>query len=103
MGYKLHPPGTRRNNAFYVVRGSVCGHRFEAITRTTDRGEAEKFAVQYIAELAKEIGAEKPKTFCEAADAYIALKNPRRLDLTAIQRLKAFFGPKRLLKDVGGG
>jgi integrase len=102
MGYKLHPPGTRRNNAFYVVRGTVCGHRFEAITRTTDRGQAEKFAVEYIAELAKENGVEKPKTFCDAADAYIAFKKPRKLDLTAIVRLKTFFGPSRLLKDVGG-
>jgi hypothetical protein len=107
MPYHLHAPGTRKGNQFYIVRGTVHdatgrGHRFEARTRTTDRIEAERFALDYIAELKAELDKDVgPKRFfCEAADAYMALKKPRRLDIVAIERLKAHFGPKRLLTEI---
>jgi integrase len=107
MVYHLHAPGTRKGNQFFIIRGTLHdatgrGHRFEARTRTTDKVEADRFALAYVADLQKELDADAgPKRFFhEAADAYIALKKPRKLDLVAIQRLKDHFGPKKLLTEV---
>jgi len=44
---KLVPPGTRKGNRFWVVRGRQDGHQIEKSTKTADRERAESFLVQY--------------------------------------------------------
>jgi hypothetical protein len=44
---KLLPPGTRKRNPFWIVRGRDHGRRIEASTKTADRERAEAFLVDY--------------------------------------------------------
>jgi hypothetical protein len=44
----LIPPGQRRNNRFYVMRGQVCGQRIEVSTKTANKEEAEAVAEQFM-------------------------------------------------------
>lgn len=101
MGYKLHPPGTRRNNITYVVRGTVGGRRFEARTNTTNRPDADQWAINYVATLSGELVAGPVLTFGQAAQAYVALKRPRPDDAKNIAYLSRWFGNKPLRDIVG--
>lgn len=40
---KLIPPGTRKGNPYYLVRGTFDGRRYEVSTRTRDREAARAF------------------------------------------------------------
>lgn len=101
MGYKLHPPGSRRGNRTYVIRGTVGKRRFEAITNATTREAAEQWAIDYIGALKSESVSGPSVTFDQAAGAYLSLKNPRKLDRRNIERLTAFFRDKLLGEIVG--
>ena len=101
MGYKLLPPGTRRNNRTYIVRGSVGGIRFEARSDATTREAAESYALDYIAGLKRDALAGPVVTFDGAARAYIALKRPRQDDEKHLRQLMAFFADKPLREIVG--
>lgn len=101
MGYKLHPPGTRRNNLTYIVRGSVGGRRFEARTDATTREDADSWAIRYINALKSESVSGPLVTFSQAASAYRAYKKPRKLDLTNIERLEVYF-TGRTVSDLRG-
>ena len=101
MGYKLLPPGTRRNNATYIVRGTVGGRRFEARTNATTRAAAEQWAIRYIAGLESAAPAGPAVTFAEAAQAYIALRRPRPDDEKHLRLLGRWFGSKPLAAIVG--
>jgi integrase len=99
MGYKLHAPGTRRNNRTWVVRGTVIGplgkHRFEARSDTTDKADAERWAIEYVAGLQQQGGgAGASVTFEHAALAYIDFRNPRRDDLKFLRLLIAWFNAR---------
>lgn len=100
MGYKLFPPGTRRNNASYIVRGTVGGIRFEERTGKTTRAAAEEWAIKYIAGL-KGRDADEAVTFEYAALAYIEFKNPRRDDVRFIQKLIALWDGRTAADLVG--
>jgi integrase len=94
MGYKLLPPGTRRNNTTYIVRGTVGGVRFEERTGQTDREDADLWALDYITKL-KSLGpAPKTVTFGDAARAYMAWKKPRTDDEKWIFRLIDWMGSR---------
>lgn len=101
MGYKLLPPGTRRNNATYIVRGTVGGRRFEARSDATTEKAADIWAIKYIAGLESSAPAGPVLTFAQAAHAYIALKRPRRDDEKHILLLGRWFGDKPLAEIVG--
>lgn len=94
MGYKLLPPGSRRNNTTYIVRGTVGGVRFEERTGKTDREDADLWAIDYVAKL-KSLGpAPKIVTFGYAARAYMAWKKPRKDDEKWIFRLIDWMGSR---------
>ena len=101
MGYKLFAPGTRRNNATYVVRGTVGGRRFEARTDATTREDADKWAIRFIAGLESSAPAGPVLTFAQAAQAYIALKRPRPDDEKHILLLARWFADKPLIEIIG--
>jgi integrase len=101
MGYKLLPPGARRNNATYIVRGTVGGRRFEARTDATTREAAERWAIRFVAGLESAAPAGPVLTFAQAAEAYIALKRPRRDDERHIRLLGRWFAGKPLGEIVG--
>lgn len=101
MGYKLLPPGSRRNNATYIVRGTVAGRRFEARTDATTREAAELWAIEYITGLRRERPSGPALTFGHAAEAYIALKRPRPDDLKHLLLLARWFGTTPIRDIVG--
>jgi hypothetical protein len=102
MGYKLLPPGTRRNNTSYIVRGTVGGIRFEERTGQTKREDADIWALNYIAGLTRCGPSAGPAlTFAAAAEAYVAARRPRPDDLKHILLLGRWFGEKPLSEIVG--
>jgi len=101
MGYKLLPPGTRRNNTTYIVRGSIGGRRFEARSNATTREAAERWAIRFAAGIERSAPAGPVVTFGQAATAYIALKRPRPDDEKHIRMLAAWFAGKPLREIVG--
>lgn len=105
MGYKLLPPGNRRNNATYIVRGWIHGpfgkRRFEARSDATSKEAADIWAVKYIATLEGDSPAGPALTFRNAADVYIALRRPRKDDEKHIRLLASWFGDKPLGEIVG--
>lgn len=101
MGYKLLPPGTRRNNATYIVRGSIGGRRFEARSDTADKDAAEIWAAKYVARLESLTPTGPVLTFATAAEAYINLKNPRNDDRKNIKLLGKWLANKPLSDIVG--
>ena len=100
MGYKLHAPGTRRNNRTFIVRGTVTGplgkHRFEARSDATNKDDADRWAIEYIAGLQSQGGATADGSviFERAALAYIDFRNPRRDDLKFLRLLIAWFNAR---------
>lgn len=88
MRWKLCPPGKR--GRFYYLRGTHGGKRFEVSTRTADKGGAERIAAIYIARRLR--GADPDEvSFSVAADAYMAFRNPGKLDEKWLGKLGAWF------------
>lgn len=101
MSYKLIPPGKRKGNRFYLVRGSVDGQRFEITTSTTDKAKAERDAPTLVADYLA-VGAEEQRdidpailTFEQACRVYIAKGVPRREE-RRLEKLYPVMGSKRL-------
>lgn len=102
MGYKLLPPGTRRGNTTYIVRGTVAGRRFEVRSDAKTREAADQWAIRFLSAFERQSPAAGPAlTFAQAAQAYIALKRPRRDDEKNILLLGRWFGSKPITEIVG--
>lgn len=101
MGYKLLPPGTRRNNKCYIARGTVGGIRFEERTGQTIRDAADIWAANFVAGLTGSRPSGPVVTFAEAAQAYIALKRPRADDERHILLLGRWFASKPIGEIIG--
>jgi integrase len=101
MPLKLVPPGTRKGNPFWLVRGEVGGRSIEISTKARDKAAARKFA----AELERELLTRRvPRpgeavTFSAAADLYIAYRDPTKADVGRIERLKRAIGSK-IVADI---
>jgi integrase len=104
MSLKLIPPGQRKGNKFYLVRGHIKGKRYEYSTDTTDRAAAEKFKREFekgLQRLASDERANAPMptprapkskaaaTFSDAARDYINFKDPSKNDRYRIARIGA--------------
>lgn len=100
MGYKLFAPRTRKNNATYIVRGTVGGVRFEERTGKETREDAEQWTINYLKGLGGP-AAGPVVTFAQAAEAYIALKKPRKDDENNINLLGKWLADKPLSEIVG--
>ena len=90
MPWNLKPPGTRKGNPYWIVRGKIPGGRkFEVSTRETDKGAAERFAATaYLRLSAGQGDPDRPCTWADAADLYVAARDPGKNDVTYIKRLK---------------
>jgi integrase len=101
MPLKLIPPGGRKNNPYYIVRGTVDGRDIEVSAKTRDKAAAKRFA----AELERELLTRRiPRpgeaiTFSAAADLYIAYRDPSKADRRRIERLKRVIG-KNVVGDI---
>jgi integrase len=94
MPYELYRPGTRKNNKYWVVRGSVEGKDFEASLKTTDKERAQERADGIVKQLRRQILGSPFVSFSEAADNYIKLKNPGKRDLEWILKACQEIGEK---------
>jgi len=101
MPLRLIPPGTRKGNPFYLVRGSVAGRSFEISAKTRDKAAARQFAKDLERELAQRRVPRPGEavTFAAAADLYLAWRDPAKPDRQRIARLKVTLG-KQLVADI---
>lgn len=68
-GGRLHPPGTRKGNRYWVWRGRINGKPHEFSTGQADKRHAQGFAEQAIASL-DTLEQGSPMTFATVADLY---------------------------------
>ncbi len=96
MPLKLWPPGSRKENPFYVVRGTIDGRNIEVSTKTRDKAAANKFARElereYRASGVPRLG--EALSFAIAAELYLDFRDPDKADRRRIERLKRALGPK---------
>src|SRR5438309_925486 len=93
MPLRLIPPGKRKGNRWYLVRGAIDGRDIEVSTKTRDRAAAERFRKDLEREL---IARRRPRpgeamTFATAASLYAEFRGldlalPRERDAQRIGR-----------------
>lgn len=98
MPLKAYPPGTRKGNKFYIIRGRLDGKPREFATKFP-AGTPRKTLNAFIAEIEQEVRAQASSsrvprpgegaTFRRAVDLYIAAKDPRPEDIQRLDRLCA--------------
>ena len=96
MPLKLVAPGKRKGNPFYLVRGEVAGRSVEVSTKTRDKAAAERFkaALELRLHEGRVPGPDEAVTFAQAADLYVAFRDPSQGDRNRIDKLKAALGSK---------
>lgn len=72
MALKLIPPGARKGNPFFLVKGTVDGVSVERSTGTADRRIAQRRLEEITAEILASIAAGPQTTFVQAAVPYMA-------------------------------
>lgn len=102
MPLHLVPPGTRKGNPYYLVRGEVGGRSIEVSSKTTDEQTARKFALRLELELLENRvpEADEQITFNKAADLYIAWRDPSKADLKRIDKLRILAIGKKLITQI---
>ena len=93
MGYSLYAPG-KRGRSWYL-RAYHRGQKHEVSTGKFDRADAEKFAIDFMAQLARDhIAPEAQLTtdFPTALAGYQAFAQPRAVDASLFKRLARYFG-----------
>lgn len=91
---KLIPPGKRKGNRTYIIRGRFQGRDVEKVTTTTVKEVAERLRSR-IEHAILESGIPGPAetvTFGRAADLYAAAKGSSRDELRRLKRLKRVIG-----------
>jgi len=91
---RLYPPGTRKNNRFYVFRKYIAGRSYEVSTETTDARLARERAHE-VEELIRTEAARveaarlrgAPATFAEAAAIYADVKGMQEKERRILDRL----------------
>src|SRR5215469_4610260 len=107
MALNLYPPGARRGNKFFVVRGIVRGKIYERSTYTTDYNIALRVKGEFEESIkGSETPADSPKTadpvrskgatFAEAAKLYIQFRNPSRPDCQRIAAVEREIGTLKI-------
>lgn len=98
MALVLYPPGSRKGNKTWLIRGRVGGRLYEKITGTTDEKTARRILRQ-CQDAIKAAPAGERVTFAQAAQRYIEFRNPRRFDRQCIDRLVAEIG-RRPIREL---
>jgi len=98
MAYRLIPPQSRKGNRFWTVRGTFQGRRFEASTGKLEKAEAEKWAVQFVSDVAKRgmSGRSPDMTLAEVFAHFADTKFLAAAEQWRFERLMARFGQYRL-------
>jgi integrase len=98
MPLSLVPPGKRKGNRYYLVRGEVAGRSIEVSTKTTDATAAQRFKAALETRLLENRVPDPGEvvTFTQASALYIAYRDPRQVDIGRIERLKRVLGEKPL-------
>lgn len=102
MPLKLIPPGKRKGNRHYIIRGRVYGKLYEYSTDTTDKALAERRLLELNADFIESGPAPEPEkavTFAAAAQAYTAFRSPSWDEIRRINRLTAELGA-RSVRDI---
>lgn len=96
MPLKLIPPGKRKGNPFFLIRGRLLGRDVEVSTETRDEGVALRLknAVERRILEGSVPGPEATVTFHQAADLYAAAKGLNKDDQRRIDRLKEAIADK---------
>jgi len=112
---KLYPPGTRKDNRYYIAKGYVAGREYEVVCRDADGQKTtnRRAAEQFVKKLEKRIKdeAEKPRrrssirTFGDVVDAYAAARCISRNDERYLERLKKAWieSEEAYLRDIAIG
>lgn len=94
---KLIPPGRRKGNKFYLVRGRFAGRQVEASTKTADPVAAQRFKVNLEARLLDgDTITRVTATFVDAAAIYRAGRTLSRNEDRYITKLEKHFATTRL-------
>jgi len=99
MSLKLIPPGKRKGNRYFLVRGTLDGEQVERSTKTTSRRAAERFLEGLPAALRVANVRRETASFSDAVDLYEAWRSPGRNDRRYLARLRAEMGDK-LLSEI---
>jgi hypothetical protein len=96
MPFTLIPPGKRKGNTWFIVRGKVGGKLREFSTKTRDPEAARRFALNLeLALLDSGVpGAEAEVSFARAAELYKSFRNPAKLDCQRIDKIVAVLGDR---------
>lgn len=110
MALKLIPPGARKGNPFFLVKGAVAGVSVERSTGTVDRRIAQQRMDDIRAEILAEIAAAPHTTFIQAAVPYMADRKEQMAikgqayhhssEARYMKRLIAHIGPDALLSSL---
>ena len=104
MPLELVPPGRRKNNPFYLVRGTINGRDIEVSTKTRDETVARIFKNDLEIRLLKNRIPEAGEdvSFRRTAELYFEFKKLKAADQKRIQRLVDHIDPKglRLVSNV---
>ena len=96
MPLELLPPGSRKGNPFYIIRGTVGGRRVEVTTKTRDAEAARRLALQVELDILdrRTPGAGEKVTFATAADYYRQRRELSAYDGKRLDRIVAALGDK---------
>lgn len=109
MSLKAIPPGARKGNRYYVLRGTVDGQRVEIATelpagtapgklrgalQEAEREVRTRHAEHHIPRPGEDV------TFSQAARLYAAWRDPNKADIARIARLETVLG-RQLIQEIG--
>ena len=94
MPLKLIPPGTRKDNKFYLILGMEAGTQYEVSTRTADKKLAQVRLDELRAKIDGAPRAGSRITFAQATDLYLSYRSPGTREARALQRVQPVLGRK---------
>lgn len=92
MPIRLYPPGSRKNNRWYIARVTSGGRRLEVSTKTTDRAAAGRFARELADRLGTGDSLPHRVTFSDAADRCADSRRFAQPERWRLERIKAIMG-----------
>ena len=101
MPLTLIPPGQRKGNRYFLLRGTFRGRRVEVSTKTADISAARRFAEDYRDKLATSGVPEATDrvSFERAVELYKAFRKPSRMEEQRLNHLVAAIG-HRMVADL---
>lgn len=95
---RFYPPGTRRRNRSYIVRGVVKGQQFEIRTSATNEKAARKEWDRFVSTVESETNY-APNSFAAVAEAYKAAKSSSEAEIKFIDRIVGEIG-HRMVAEI---